>query len=134
MKKLFLNCGALLYKQMQFKKICQISKPQNGQKRCIKQKRSSLHRTICNYKFFMGKKNVVCTFIVKGKFPVSGIFRLGGILGNKRLLSRNCLFIFRATSSPANNTISLRSESSTDWKSAVMAFKIFSICLKIYFE
>ena len=55
----------------------------------------------------------------KGQFPVGGIFRAGGILDNKKLLSRNYLFNFKATFSPTNNGISARSENSTDWKSAL---------------
>ena len=55
----------------------------------------------------------------KGQFPVRGIFRAGGILVNKKLLSRNYLFNFRAKFSLKNNRISVRSENSTDWKSAV---------------
>ena len=55
----------------------------------------------------------------KGQFPVTGIFRAGGILDNKWLLSRNYLFKFRATFSPANNRISARSENYTNWRSAL---------------
>ena len=59
-------------------------------------------------------------FVVKGQFPVGGIFRAGGILDNKKLLSRNYLFNFTATFSPTNNGISTLSENSTDWKSALI--------------
>ena len=38
-----------------------------------------------------------------GQFPVSGICRAGGIFDDKRLLSRNYLFNFRVTFSPAKN-------------------------------
>ena len=55
----------------------------------------------------------------KGQFPVSGIFRAGGILDNKKLLSRNYPFNFRATFSLANKRISDCSENSSDWKSAL---------------
>ena len=55
----------------------------------------------------------------KGQFPVSGIVRAGGILDNKKLLSRNYPFNFRATFSLANKKISARSENSTNWKSAL---------------
>ena len=55
----------------------------------------------------------------KGQFPVSGIFRAGGILDNKMLLNRNNLFNFRATFSLVNKRISARSENSTDWKLAL---------------
>ena len=44
---------------------------------------------------------------------------MGGILDNKRLLSRNYLLNFRATFSLTNERISARSENSTDWKSAL---------------
>ena len=56
--------------------------------------------------------------VSKAQFPVSGIFRAGGIFDNKKLLSHNYLFNVRATISPVNNEISARSENSTDWKSA----------------
>ena len=59
----------------------------------------------------------------KGQFPVSGIFRAGGILDNKKLLSRNYPFNFRATFSLSNKRISARSENSTDWKSALRVKK-----------
>ena len=55
----------------------------------------------------------------KAQFPVSGIFRAGGILDNKKLLSRNYPFNFSATFSLANKRISARWENSTDWKSAL---------------
>ena len=55
----------------------------------------------------------------KGQFPVSGIFRAGGILDNKKSLRRNYPFNFRAKFSLANKRISARSENSTDWKSAL---------------
>ena len=55
----------------------------------------------------------------KGQFPVSGIFRAGGISDNKMSLSRNNLLNFRATFSLVNKRISARSENSTDWKLAL---------------
>ena len=60
----------------------------------------------------------------KAQFPVSGIFRAGGILDNKKLLSRNYLINFRAIFSPANNRIPARSENCTDWKSALISVKL----------
>ena len=45
-------------------------------------------------------------------------FPSGGILDNKKLLSRNDPFNFRATFSLANKGIFARSEHSTYWKSA----------------
>ena len=64
--------------------------------------------------------------LLKANFPVSGIFRAGGILDNKRLLSRNYLFNL-ATFSPANNGISARSESFTDWKLAVTTVRTINV-------
>ena len=43
----------------------------------------------------------------------------GLYLPDKKLLSRNYLFNFRAKFLPANNRISARAENSTDWKSAL---------------
>ena len=54
----------------------------------------------------------------RDQVTVSGIFRGGGILDNKKLLSRNYLFNFRATLSPANDRASACSENSIDWRSA----------------
>ena len=59
----------------------------------------------------------------KGQFPISGIFWAGGILDNKRLLSRNNLFNFRVTFPPTKNRISARSLNSTDWKLALSSLK-----------
>ena len=56
----------------------------------------------------------------KAQFPVSGIFRAGGIFDNKKLLSHNYLFNVRATFSPLNSEISVRAENSTDWRSALI--------------
>ena len=67
--------------------------------------------------------------ISKCQFPVSGIFRAGGILDNEKLLSRNYIFNFRATFSLTNNSISVRSENSTDWKSALFISFFFSFLL-----
>ena len=53
---------------------------------------------------------------------------MGGILDSKRLLSRNCLFIVRATFSLANNRNSAPSENSTDWKTAVTQSLILVSC------
>ena len=57
--------------------------------------------------------------VKKGQFPVSSIFRAGGVSDNKKLLSRNYPFNFRETFSLANKRISTRSENSIDWKSAL---------------
>ena len=69
-------------------------------------------------KIVLARKMPLSRNKAKAQFPVSGIFRAGGILDNKKLLSRNYLFNFRATFSPSNNRISARSENCTDWKSA----------------
>ena len=63
----------------------------------------------------------------KPNFQSAEIFWAGGILDNKKLLSRNYLFNFRATFSPANNRISARSENSADWRSAFIGnFRVTS--------
>ena len=71
----------------------------------------------------------------EAQFPVSEIFRADGMLDDKNLLSRNYLFNFRATFSPANNRISARSENSTDWKSALtlkyLLFLVFARLVKM---
>ena len=46
-----------------------------------------------------------CFYPLEGQFPITGSFQAGGILDNKRFLSRNYLFNFLATSSPVNNRI-----------------------------
>ena len=88
----------------------------------INSKISEIFRSFGNYRISTFQEfNVVS----KGQFPVSGIFRAGRILDNKKLLSSNYLFNFRATFSLANKRISASSENSTDWKSALTVLHIY---------
>ena len=60
----------------------------------------------------------------EGWFPVSGIFRAGGILQNKRLLSRNFLFNFSVIFPLINNRVSTRSDKSMDYSQCWISGKI----------